>query len=98
MSIPNQVRNCQKVQQVESLAGPDSYANEMVSAQRRHLTKNLSFINKNVPTFYRGKRELFVKVYGHEYEGDYSNKLGPGPAAYNQDQTKKMKSTSVSSK
>jgi len=79
------MRDCLKPGTSESLAAPDRYANEIVSAQRRHLTKNHSFINQSVPTFYKDKRELFMKVYAHEYESDYCNQIGPGPAAYSKD-------------
>ena len=47
----------------------------------------MSFISKKVPTFHKDKRDLFVKLYSHEYESDYKNQLGPGPAAYSRDQT-----------
>jgi hypothetical protein len=67
--------------QKEPRPGPADYSTIQVKTpQDRPLTTSKSFVA--VDTFPKAIRGEKVLMYSREYEKDYSNNLGPGPAAY----------------
>ena len=76
------------------IPGPADYVTIQAqsSKQIRPLTNHKSFIMQNKHTIGQEERRTDkISIYCREYERDYSNKLGPGPAAYQPPQNKYMK-------
>ena len=63
--------------------GPADYQHIVPQTkQQKPLTSALTFSNSSQNFTRQSKDTMKVNVYSREYERDYSNRIGPGPAAY----------------
>ena len=64
---------------MKSVPGVGEYT---LAGIERPFTQSSSIVRRgNTTTFTKDKRGE-IKIYDHEYEKDYSNKIGPGPGGY----------------
>lgn len=72
-----ETRDCHKVPEKAYIPGPGQYGR---STLEEPISSQKSFLNAK-SSFGKDPREE-VKLFSHEYKREYSNKIGPGPAAY----------------